>query len=113
MDLTIIIPTRDRNASVLECVMAVEHNGAEIIVVDDASDRRVVLPPNVRVIRHDRRRGRSASINTGLRAAQHDAVLIVDDDIYAAPDMVVRLANEFFASGNPKLGVTAGVSWDP
>ena len=114
MDLTIIIPTRDRNASVVECVLSLEHNEAEIIVVDDASEQQVGFPlESARIIRHDRYRGRSAAINTGLQAASHDLVLIVDDDIYAAPDMVMRLMSEFTAQQNPKLGLKARVVWDP
>jgi glycosyltransferase involved in cell wall biosynthesis len=66
-----------------------------------------------RIVRHSRRRGRSACINTGLEAAQHDTVLIIDDDIYAAPDMVIRLVDEFAARKNSKLGLTARVTWDP
>src|SRR3954453_472333 len=96
MDLTIIIPTSDRNNSVIECVAALDHNAAEIIVIDDASEQPVVLPAKAaRVIRHERHRGRSAAINSGLKAASHDLVLIMWDDIYAAPDMVVRLIDEF------------------
>jgi TolA-binding protein len=114
MDLTIIIPTRNRNTRVVECVHALEHNEADIVVVDDASDQPVVLPVNsARVVRHDRRRGRSACLNTGLKAAIHDTILILDDDIYAAPDMVVRLMHEFLTHKNPRLAVTARVTWDP
>ena len=114
MNLTIIIPTRDRNNSVVECVLALDHNGAEVVVVDDGSDQPVVLPPNcARVIRHDRHRGRAAAINTGLKAARHDTVLIISDDVYAAPDMVIRLVDEFALHNNPQLGLAARVVWDP
>src|SRR5262245_29224183 len=114
MDLSIIIPTRDRNSSVVECVLALEHNDAEIVVVDDASEQPVgILSEGARVIRHDRPRGRSAAINTGLRAASRELVLIVDDDVYAAPDMVMRLVAEFSAHQNPKVGLKARVVWDP
>jgi len=59
MKLTIIIPTHERISSVVECVAALEHNNAEIIVVDDASQQPVVLPAkSARVIRHVRYRGR-------------------------------------------------------
>jgi len=112
MDLTIIIPTRDRNA-VVQCVHALEHNEAEIIVVDDASDDPVTLPEPTRVIRLDRQRGRSAAINAGLAAASHDAVLVMNDDIYAAPDMVMRLMSEFSAQKRPKLGLKSRIMWDP
>ena len=37
VDLSIVIPTYNRNNSVAECVRSLEHNHAEIIVVDDGS----------------------------------------------------------------------------
>ena len=114
MDLTIVIPTRDRNNSVVECVLALEHNEADIVVVDDGSAQPVLLPSDcARVIRHERPRGRAAAINRGLKAAQHDMVLIINDDVYAAPDMVVRLVAEFTLHNNPKLGLAARVMCDP
>src|SRR5262249_35941838 len=114
MDLTIIIPTRNRNDSVVECVFALDHNTADIIVVDDGSDTPVALPSETaRVIRHQRPRGRAAAINSGLREALHDTVLIIDDDIFAAPDMVMRLFDEFAIQNNPKLGLAPRVVWDP
>ncbi len=114
MQLTIIIPTYNRNNSVVECVAALEHNHAEIIVVDDCSEQPVVLPAKTaRVIRPDRHRGRSAAINAGLRAASHEQVLVITDDLFAAPDMVGRLVDEFAARNNPKLCLKARVVWDP
>jgi hypothetical protein len=37
----------------------------------------------------------------------------MDDDIFSAPDMVQRLANEFTVRNNPKLALTGRVIWDP
>jgi glycosyltransferase involved in cell wall biosynthesis len=114
MDLTIIIPTYNRNNCVVECALVLEHNEAEIIVIDDGSELPVVLPAkSARVIRHDRHRGRSAAINTGLKAAAHNLVLIMEDDIYAAPDMAARLVAEFRLHNNTRLGLAARVMFDP
>ncbi|HYR43227.1 MAG TPA: glycosyltransferase family 2 protein [Terriglobia bacterium] len=114
MDLTVIIPTHNRNDGVVECFLAVDFLEADIVVVDDGSEEPVFLPSKTaRVIRHDRHRGRAAAINTGLRAALCDTVLVIDDDIYAAPDMVVRLLDEFAIHHNPKLGLAPRVVWDP
>jgi hypothetical protein len=114
MKLTIIIPTHERISSVVECVAALEHNNAEIIVVDDASQQPVVLPAkSARVIRHVRYRGRSAAVNTGLNAASNDLVLIMSDDIYAAPDMVSRLIEEFSQRKDPRCCLMPRILWDP
>ena len=112
MDLSIVIPTYNRNNSVAECVRSLEHNHAEIIVVDDGSPQPVELIEKVRVIRHERNRGRAAAVNTGLKAASHDLVLIVDDDIFATPDMVSRLLDEFSVHRNCKLALVGRVVWD-
>ena len=113
MDLSIIIPTYNRNQKVAECVEALGHNDAEIIVVDDGSTTPVSFPAAVRGIRHDSNRGRAAALNAGLRAAAHDVVLIMDDDIFASPDMIVRLVDEFVVWNNPKLALVGRVVWDP
>ena len=113
MDLSIIIPTYNRNSSLAECLRSLEHNDAELIVVDDGSKIPVEVAPNVRLIRHDSHRGRAAAVNTGLRTARHNLTLIIDDDIYAAPDMVVRLAEEFAVWNNPKLALVSRIVCDP
>jgi GT2 family glycosyltransferase len=113
MDLSIIIPTYNRNQKIGECLEALGHNDAEIIVVDDGSTTPVEVPSAVRRLRHDSNRGRAAALNKGLRAASHDVVLIMDDDIYASPDMIVRMVDEFVVWNNPKLALVGRVVWDP
>src|SRR3954469_16872261 len=113
MELSIIIPTYNRNSALAECLQCLEHNAAEFIVVDDASPDPVRAAPNVRILRHESRRGRAAAVNTGLRAASHNLTLIIDDDIYAAPDMVARLADEFGVWNNPKLALAGRIVCDP
>ncbi len=84
MDLTIVIPTYNRNNNVIECVLALEHKALRIssLSMMDPASRLWFSPANsARVIRHDRHRGRSAAINTGLKAAVYDIVLIMEDDI--------------------------------
>jgi glycosyltransferase involved in cell wall biosynthesis len=113
MDLSIIIPTFDQHRQLAECLQSLEHNDAEFIVVDDGSPNPVIVPPNVRLIRHESHRGRAAAVNAGLRAAKHNLTLILDDDIYAAPDMVARLADEFAVWNNPKLALVGRIVCDP
>ncbi len=114
MDLTVIIPTYNRNNNVVECVYALDHVDADIVVIDDGSEQPVVLPSKTaRVLRHNRHRGRGASINTGLRAAANDLVLIIDDDVYAAPEMAGHLVAAFEKHNDPKLALTPRVVWDP
>ena len=114
MNLSIVIPTHNRNNLVEECVLSLDHNDAEIIVIDDCSDTPVTLSSQkCRLIRHERHRGRAAAINTALKAAVHELVLSINDDIYASPDMVGRLVDEFVMQKNPKLGFAPRIVWDP
>jgi glycosyltransferase involved in cell wall biosynthesis len=114
MDLTIIIPSHNHNNRVAECVLALDHNEAEIIVVDDGSIQPVMLPSKTaRVIRHERHRGRAAALNTGLNAAEHDLVLVINDDIFAAPDLVEQMIEEFKLLNNRRVALAGRVVWDP
>ena len=113
MDLSIIIPTYNGSSSLAECLQSLEHNEAEFIVVDDGSSTPIEVASNIRLLRHESHRGRAAAVNTGLRAASHNLTLIIDDDIYAAPDMVARLVDEFSVWNNPKLALVGRVVCDP
>lgn len=111
-NLSIIIPTC-RQGTIIECIKALRHNDAEIIVVDDGSPEIVTVPDRARVIRHEQRRGQAAAKNTGMRAASHDLVLIIEDDILAAPDMVTRLLDEYSFWENTKTALIGRVVWHP
>src|SRR5436190_785443 len=113
MELSIIIATYNRNNQLAECLQSLEHNNVECIVVDDGSPIPVAVASHIRLIRHERHQGRAAALNTGLRAASHNLVLLIDDDIYAAPDMVARLADEFAVWNNPKLALAGRIVCDP
>jgi GT2 family glycosyltransferase len=113
VDLSIIIPTYNHNENVCECVLALAHNNAEIIVVDDGSPLPVEAMPDARIIRHESKKGRAAAVNTGLKAAAYDMVLIVDDNIVASTDMVARLAAEYSIHRyDPELALVGRVVWD-
>jgi GT2 family glycosyltransferase len=113
VDLSIVIPTYNRNENVFECVLALAHNNAEIIVIDDGSPVPVEAMAHARVLRHESKKGRAAAVNTGLKAAAFDLVLIVDDDIFASTDMVARLVDEYSVhKHDPELALVGRVVWD-
>ncbi|MBM9439362.1 glycosyltransferase [Streptomyces bryophytorum] len=67
----------------------------EVVVVDDASVqdvhavvRRHEADLDLRYVRHDVNRGRSAARNSGAAAAKGDRLLLMDADSIAAPDLV-------------------------
>ena len=89
--LTIVVPTRDRPALLDACLTTLNAGlaaGDELIVVDSAStDPRVAEVARAHgasVVRCDRP-GVGVARNAGWRAAHHDVVVFVDDDVRVAP----------------------------
>ncbi len=94
MKLSVIIPVYNEVTSIEEIVRRVQATGraSEIVVVDDGSTdgTREVLARldghgNVRVLFHEKNRGKGAAIRTGLQVAQGDVLLIQDADLEYDP----------------------------
>ena len=76
----------------------------EIVVVDDRStDRSVALlrerHPRVRVVEQPANAGPGAARNAGFRAASHDLVLFVDNDVALAPGCAAALCRALEHTG--------------
>lgn len=104
--VSVIIPAYDESAAVglqIEAVRnALDARGVahEIIVVDDGSTDGTLesaIAARARVLRHPENRGYGASLKSGIEAAQHDTIVIIDaDGTYPAdriPDLVAQLAH--------------------
>ncbi len=94
MKLSVIIPVYNEVASIEEIIRRVQATGraSEIVIVDDGSTdgtREVLQRLNghgdVRVLFHEKNRGKGAAIRTGLQAAQGDVLLIQDADLEYDP----------------------------
>ena len=77
----------------------------EIIIVDDGSwDDSVALIkdkfPSVRLIRHKINRGFSAAVNTGVRSAKGDLILLINTDVLPEKDFLVSVLPRF---DDPKM----------
>ena len=87
--VSIIIPTYNR-ASILpravNSVLSQTYQDYEIIIVDDCSSdstQDVIATfsdPRIRLISHDRNKGQSAAINTGISNARGEYLTFLDDD---------------------------------
>ncbi len=94
MKLSVVIPVYnevDNIAEILKRVRAT-HLASEIIVVDDCSQdgTRLVLQKldgkgGVRLVLHDRNRGKGAAVRTGIEHANGDVILIQDADLEYSP----------------------------
>lgn len=108
MKLSIIIPAYNEEKTielVLDAVLKIELRDAEgndidkdVLVVDDGSSdgtRRLLESyaedPRVRVLLHDRNRGKGAALRTGFGAVAGDVVIIQDADAEYDPSEYPRL----------------------
>lgn len=96
------MPVYNEEGTLREIVDAVlcEATRKELILVDDGSvdSSRAILTelaqvPNVRVIEHDKNRGKGAALRTGFAAAVGDVVIVQDADLeYDPSEYAVLLA---------------------
>lgn len=112
MKLSIIIPAYNAEAYLPQCldsILAQEHLGCEVIVVDDGStDGTAALLeryPDVKVV-HQENRGMSTARNRGLDEARGEYILFVDsDDLLtdgALETLVAELSGEDIIAFNAK-----------
>ena len=106
MDVTVIVPTRNRSAllaTTLRSVVAQRGVDFEVLVVDEASTDDTVQvvagfqDPRIRVIRHASVCGVSAARNHGVAEARGAWIAFLDDDDVWAPeklDLQLRAARE-------------------
>jgi glycosyltransferase involved in cell wall biosynthesis len=102
-ELTVVMPVFNERATVERAVAEVldaELGDFELLVVDDGSTdgTRELLrgrewPEHVRLLRHDRNRGKGAAIRTGLAEARGGYTTIMDADLeYDPTDIPALLA---------------------
>lgn len=93
--LSVVIPVFNEVNTVLDVVERVRRTGLpmEIILVDDGSedgtrDKLATLETaeDVRVILHEKNRGKGAALRTGFEHATGDAVVVQDADLEYDPD---------------------------
>ena len=102
MKVSIIVPVYNEAATIAETISKVQAVdmglSKEIIIVDDASvdGTRDALKlfrevPDVRVVFHERNRGKGAAIRTALAHVTGDIVVIQDADLEYDPEDIPRL----------------------
>ena len=111
--VSVIVPAYNEQAGIVGTVrslVANDHREIEIIVVDDGStDGTADLVDalgldGVRVIRKPNA-GKASALNTGVRYASHDIIVMVDADTVFEPDAIRRLIEPFT---DPRVGAVSG-----
>jgi glycosyltransferase involved in cell wall biosynthesis len=98
LSVSVVIPAFNEAATIQQLIQRVRAVplDLEIIVVDDGStdgtrDLLSRLPVDVRVILHDRNRGKGAALRTGFAAARGDVLIVQDADLEYDPAEYAKL----------------------
>lgn len=120
-DVTVVIVNFNSLAYVRRCLASLRDGGArgvawDVVVVDNASAEPGVAAlaaefDNVRVIRRTTNGGFAAGANTGIRAADAPAVLLINPDAVAMPGAVAALRD--YLAAHPDAGIVAPRIEDP
>lgn len=121
--ITVVIPAYNEGQSVsgtlleLKTLLSTQHIEAEIILVDDGSNdntSEVALESGVRVLRHHSNRGYGAALKTGILAASHKVIAMVDADgtypFSYLPDMLDALESADMVVG-ARTGQNVHIPW--
>jgi glycosyltransferase involved in cell wall biosynthesis len=121
--VSVIVPAYNEESAVAGQVLAIRRVLAagrishEVIVVDDGSEDRTApeaTAAGARVLSHTENRGYGASIKTGILAAQHDRIVIIDaDGTYpseAIPELIAGLASADMTVG-ARVGAAVHIPW--
>jgi glycosyltransferase involved in cell wall biosynthesis len=114
--VSVIIPAFDEEEAIPSQVAAVREalasNGIphEILVVDDGSRDRTAeraLRAGVRVLRHVENQGYGSALKTGIMAASHDTIVIMDADRTYPADQIPALLSGL-AAADMVVGARSG-----
>ena len=111
--VTVVVPAYNEAVGIeatVRSVTASDYPRLEVVVVDDGSTdgtagivERLALP-NVRVVRQPNS-GKATALNTGVAAASHDVLVMVDGDTVFQPDTVRMIVQQL---RDPGVGAVAG-----
>ena len=102
MKLSIVIPAYNESTTLIEIIKRVRNTpfDKEIIIVDDCSTdgtrellKEIENESDIRVIYHEKNKGKGAALRTGFKEAAGDIVIVQDADLEYDPADYVRLVD--------------------
>jgi cellulose synthase/poly-beta-1,6-N-acetylglucosamine synthase-like glycosyltransferase/peptidoglycan/xylan/chitin deacetylase (PgdA/CDA1 family) len=121
--VSVIVPAYNEELGIAAAVRSLvrsDYPVLEVVVVDDGSSDGTAAAvealglPNVRLVRQQNG-GKPSALNTGIAAARHDVLVLVDGDTVFEPDALRALVAPFAdpavgaVSGNTKVGNRGGL----
>ncbi|HWB35600.1 MAG TPA: glycosyltransferase family 2 protein, partial [Rugosimonospora sp.] len=111
--VTVIVPAYNEEVGIVAAVRSLaasDYPELEVLVVDDGSTDgtaaavAAIDDPRVRLVRQPNG-GKPAALNTGIAAARHDILVMVDGDTVFEPDTIRNLVSSM---ADPNVGAVAG-----
>jgi len=116
--ISIVIPALNEAGGIAGTIdslhQALAHSpeaGAEILVVDDGSSdatARIAAEAGASVVRHPHNVGYGQALKSGIRAARHDTIVIIDADLTYPAQSIPELVAEFRKGFDMVVGARTG-----
>jgi len=114
--ISVVIPAFNEEESIGIAIAAIRRlpgygDGWETLVVDDGSTDRTSAAASehgARVVRHPHNLGYGRALKTGIDAASHDTIVIIDADGTYAPDDIPGLVETYARGFDMVVGVRSG-----
>jgi GT2 family glycosyltransferase len=108
LDVTVLIPVRDRAGMLDRCLAAVADRYPVVVVDDGSADRLAVATIAARygalVLRRERSGGPAAARNTGLAGIETEVIAFLDSDCVPPPGWLEALGSHL---ADPQVGAVA------
>ena len=120
--ITIVVPAYNESGAIVGTIAALRDTleraelEAEILVVDDGSSDNtadVAEAEGVRVVRHPTNVGYGRALKSGIQAATHDTIVIMDADLTYPAEAVPRLLAEYEKGFDMVVGARRGEHVNP